>query len=227
MTDDMARMCKIGKGKKVLDIGSGKGTTACYLAQKYDCEIVGIDISERMIVYATDRAKKEGLEDKVSFKNANALKLPFEEESFDIVLTECTTTLLDKRKAFTEFLRVVKTGGYIADLEMTWLKLPPCELEKKIYDLWGGFTTMTLRKWIDFFIKMNISDVRAVDFSETILSMKRRMMRDLGFIGLFRLLYILLLHSEIRKAMKEYNEIFVNYKDYIGYGYVVGRKKGG
>ena len=33
-TDEMARMCKIGKDKKVLDIGSGKGVTACYLAQK-------------------------------------------------------------------------------------------------------------------------------------------------------------------------------------------------
>jgi cyclopropane fatty-acyl-phospholipid synthase-like methyltransferase len=36
-TDEMARACKIEKGKKVLDIGSGKGVTACYLAQKYQC----------------------------------------------------------------------------------------------------------------------------------------------------------------------------------------------
>lgn len=40
-TDKMARTCKVGKGKKVLDIGSGKGVTACYLAQKYECEAVG------------------------------------------------------------------------------------------------------------------------------------------------------------------------------------------
>jgi len=48
-TDEMASMCKIGKGKKVLDIGSGKGVTACYLAQKYGCEVVGVDVSERML----------------------------------------------------------------------------------------------------------------------------------------------------------------------------------
>jgi len=51
-TDEMVKMCKIGKGKKVLDIGCGKGVTACYLAQKYDCEVVGIDVSKRMVEYA-------------------------------------------------------------------------------------------------------------------------------------------------------------------------------
>ena len=49
------------------------------------------------------------------------MNLPFEDESFDIVLTECTTTLLvDKEKAFSEFIRVTTPGGYIGDLEMIW-----------------------------------------------------------------------------------------------------------
>jgi len=58
-TDEMVRMCKISKDKKVLDIGSGKGITACYLAQKYGCEIIGIDLSERMIEYAREMARKK------------------------------------------------------------------------------------------------------------------------------------------------------------------------
>ena len=71
-TDEMARMCKIGKGKRVLDIGSGKGVTACYLAQKYGCEVVGVDLSERMIEYAREMARRKGLADKVSFRRADA-----------------------------------------------------------------------------------------------------------------------------------------------------------
>ncbi len=43
-TDEMARMCRIGRRKRVLDIAAGKGVTACFLAQKYGCEVVGVDI---------------------------------------------------------------------------------------------------------------------------------------------------------------------------------------
>ncbi len=63
--DEMARMCKIGKGMRVLDIGCGKGVAACFLAQKYDCEVIGIDVSERRIEYARELARKKGLEGKL------------------------------------------------------------------------------------------------------------------------------------------------------------------
>ena len=46
-------------------------------------------------------------------------------QSFDIVLAECTTVLLDKEKAFSEFLQVTKASGYIGDLEMNWQKTLP------------------------------------------------------------------------------------------------------
>ena len=145
-TDEMARMCKIGKDKKVLDVGSGKGVTACYLSEKYECEVVGVDTSKRMVEYAKEMTKKRGLDDRVSIRRADAYNLPFEDGSFDIVLAECTTVLLDKQKAFSEFLRVTKRGGYIGDLEMSWQKLPTKELVDRVYDVWEGFRTMTLEE---------------------------------------------------------------------------------
>jgi cyclopropane fatty-acyl-phospholipid synthase-like methyltransferase len=224
-TDEMARMCKIGKGKKVLDIGSGKGVTACYLAQKYECEVVGVDLSERMVKYAREMAKKKGLEDRVSFRRADAHSLPFEDESFDVVLAECTTVLLDKEKAFSEFLRVAKPGGYIGDLEMTWQKPPPKELVDKVYDVWEGFRTMTLGEWKEFCERMGMVNVKTVDFSETIPDMEKAMKKELGLKGMIKMGCKLLLRSDLRKAMNEYRRIFEEYGDYIGYGYVVGRKK--
>jgi SAM-dependent methyltransferase len=224
-TDEMARMCKIGRGKKVLDIGSGKGLTACYLAQKYECEVVGVDLSERMIEYARKLAKKKGLDDRVSFRRADAHNLPFEDESFDIVLAECTTVLLDKKKAFSEFLRVTKPGGYIGDLEMIWQKTPPDELVDKVYDVWEGFRTMTLEEWKEFFERIGMVDVKTVDFSETIPDMEEAMKKELGLKGMIKMGCKLLLRSDLRKAMSEYREIFKEYSDYIGYGYVVGRKR--
>jgi ubiquinone/menaquinone biosynthesis C-methylase UbiE len=223
-TDEMAKMCKIGKEKRVLDVGSGKGVTACFLAQKYTCEVVGVDLSERMTGYARKLAKKRGL-DKVSFKVADAHNLPFEDDSFDIVLVECTTVLLDKERAFSEFLRVTKPGGYIADLEMIWRKKPPDELVKRVYDVWKGFRTMTLEEWKEFFERSGLVDVKSVDFSETIPDMEKAIKKKLGIGGMIKMGFKLLLRPDLRKAMDEYREIFKEYRNYIGYGYTVGRKR--
>lgn len=224
-TDEMARMCEIGKGKRVLDIGSGKGVTACHLAQKYECEVVGVDLSERMVEYAKERAKKYELDDRVSFRRADAHNLPFENESFNMVLAECTTVLLDKESAFSEFLRVINFGGSIGDLEMTWRKPPPKELVDKVYDVWERFRTMTLEGWKEFYETMGMVDIKTVDFSETIPDMEKAMKKELGLKGMIKMGCKLSLRSDLRKAMNEYRKIFKEYSDYIGYGYVVGRKK--
>lgn len=84
----------------------------------------------------------------------------FEDESFDIVIAECTTVLLDKERAFREFIRVLKPGGYIGDLEMIWRQQPPRKLIERTYRVWGGFKTMTLNEWKEFFEKMGLVEVR-------------------------------------------------------------------
>ena len=224
-TDEMASLCEIGMAKKVLDIGSGKGATACYLAQKYKCEIIGIDLSDRMIAYAAEMAKKKGVEDRAIFRRADALSLPYENASFDIVLIECTTTLLDKEQAFAEYLRVLRKGGYLGDLEMTWRKPPSNELREKTREVWEGFSTMTLEEWADFFRRMGLEMVKSADFSEGRSEMEKRTMRELGIGGMIKMSYKLLFRSELRKAMKEYEKIYKEYGDYLGYGYLVGRKR--
>lgn len=223
-TDEMAKACKIGKNKKVLDIGAGKGVTACYLAKKYDCEIIGIDLSERMIKSSEERAKKEGLENKVSFRKADAHDLPFKDNSFDIVIAECTTTLLDKKKAFSEIMRVIKPGGYIGDLEMIWQKKPPKKAINETHEIWEGYKTMTLDEWKKFLQRMGLRDVKTVDFSYMVPDMEKAMKKELGKRGMLKFAFKLMLHGDLRRAMKEYRRIFKEYVDYIGYGYFVGRK---
>ena len=224
-TCEMARLCKIGKGTRVIDIGSGKGATVCYLAQEYGCQIVGIDLSEKMVEYAKEAAEKKGLNDKVSFMRADAHSLPFEGESFDIILVECTTVLIDKEKAFSEYLRVTKPGGYIGDLEMIWRKPPPEELVDKVYDVWEGFRTMTMDEWKEFYESIGMTDVKVAEFSETVSDMQKSMKKELGISGTIEMIFKLLLRFDILKAMIEYRKIYKDYIDYIGYGYMVGRKR--
>jgi len=223
-TDEMVRACDVGTGKRILDIGSGKGVTTCYLAENYGCEVVGVDASERMVEYARELARRKDLADRVEFRVADAHNLPFKDESFDIVIAECTTVLLDKERAFREFLRVLKPGGCLGDLEMIWRKEPPHELVEKAYRVWGGFTTMTLNEWTEFFKRMGLVDVRAVDFTEEIPDMEEAFRRELGFKGVVKMACRLILRPDILKAMVEYWRIFKDYKDFIGYAYTTGRK---
>jgi arsenite methyltransferase len=85
-TEELVKRCHITKDSRVLDVGCGVGATPCFLAKKYGCKVVGIDIVEGMIEKSIKRAKREGVTDRVAFKVADAQDLPFEDQLFDAVI---------------------------------------------------------------------------------------------------------------------------------------------
>ena len=116
--DRIAEMCYIGAGTKVLEIGCGTGGNACYLAEKYGCSVIGIDIAEHMIKQATKKAEERSLSDRVSFRVGNAYNLELPDDAFDAVITIFVSQFLDPAKAFPGFHRVLKSGGYLGVNEM-------------------------------------------------------------------------------------------------------------
>jgi hypothetical protein len=94
----------------------------------------------------------------------------------------------------------------------------------KLHDLWEGFRTMTLAEWKAFCERMGLVDVKAADFSETVEDMEKSMKEGLGFTGMAKMFLKLLVRPDLRSAMKEYRKISEEYRDYLGYGCVVGRK---
>ncbi len=223
-TDEMARTCGVGEGNLVLDIGGGRGTTACHLARTYRCKVVGIDISPDMIDAARERAKKDGLEDLVTFRIADAYELPFEDGSFDIVLVECVTTLLDRRRAFVEFARVLTTGGRLGDLEMIYQNDPSEAFARKVSEMWDGFTTMTLEGWRTLFEIHGLKVVAIDDFSDRLANFPKVMMHELGLRGIIRVVGNVLVHPDTRQSVMGYLRIFKEAKEIFGYAYLVGVK---
>ncbi|MCQ9207630.1 MAG: class I SAM-dependent methyltransferase, partial [Omnitrophica bacterium] len=78
------------QGKKqisILDMGCGTGRVCIGIAKRAgsNCKIYGVDLSENMLEVASKNAKQEKVEDKIVFRNADALKLEFEDNYFDIV----------------------------------------------------------------------------------------------------------------------------------------------
>ncbi|MGI9616038.1 MAG: class I SAM-dependent methyltransferase [Acidimicrobiales bacterium] len=125
-TDVLADRAKIGAGTLVLDVGCGLGGPAFHLAEMRDAIVTGVDLVELNIDLATERAQARGLSERVQFRVANALDLPFADETFDVVFgQDAWCHVPDKRALMAECSRLVRPGGAIAFSD--WLQIGPME----------------------------------------------------------------------------------------------------
>lgn len=97
-TEELIELCHIGEGKYILDVGCGAGVTPSYIAKRYGCKVVGVDISEGMIERSREMAKREGVADRAEFRVADAQDLPFEDDLFDAIITESVTSFPDDKQ---------------------------------------------------------------------------------------------------------------------------------
>ena len=105
--------------QNILDVGCGIGGSSLYLADKFAAEVTGITLSNVQAARAKERAINAGLEDKADFQVANALSMPFADDSFDLVWSlESGEHMPDKAKFIAECYRVLKPGGKL--LLATW-----------------------------------------------------------------------------------------------------------
>jgi len=112
LTARLAEVAGIGEDYAVLDIACGKGTTALFLAREYNCRVIGIDLSDKMISSCRSKTREEEVTGRVSFLLGDGESLPFSASSFDTVISECSFSLLpNKEIAAREIGRVLKSGG--------------------------------------------------------------------------------------------------------------------
>jgi ubiquinone/menaquinone biosynthesis C-methylase UbiE len=100
-------------GNRVLDIGTGNGLLPIELSgARPEWQVTGIDISEEMLKLARENAAKSGLHGKIVFQQASAAALPFQDGSYDIVVSNASLHLWeDPVKIFNEIARVTAPGG--------------------------------------------------------------------------------------------------------------------
>ncbi len=125
LTDRLCQLLQLSQRSRLLDVAAGRGTSAFYVVEAFGCEVVGIDLSEDNVHAANEEAVRRGLADRVSFRLADAEKLPFEEASFDAILCECAfCTFPNKRVAAQEFARVLKPGARLGLSDLTRIAGP-------------------------------------------------------------------------------------------------------
>lgn len=104
----------VHQGDRVLDAGAGTGSTALLAAEKVgpSGKVVLLDLSEGMLSRARQKAEDRGLLDRLEFHTGDMLQLPFDEGSFDAVLsTYSACPLYDPVKGVLGLYRLVKPGG--------------------------------------------------------------------------------------------------------------------
>jgi ubiquinone/menaquinone biosynthesis C-methylase UbiE len=118
-TEDIAGLAGVGADTSVLDVGSGLGGPARFLAATYGCRVTGVDLSEAFVDAARYLTQRTGQQGQVSFEAADALALPFEAGAFDVVLLQhVAMNVADRPSLYREMRRVLKPGGRFATFDI-------------------------------------------------------------------------------------------------------------
>jgi ubiquinone/menaquinone biosynthesis C-methylase UbiE len=130
LTERLGTLLGLDERSLVLDIASGKGTSALFLAERFGCEVVGVDYSRQNVEQANREAAARGVDKRVSFRTGDAERLPVSDSSFDAILCECAfCTFPDKPAAACEFARVLRSGGVAGLSDLTRGSVLPKELD--------------------------------------------------------------------------------------------------
>jgi ubiquinone/menaquinone biosynthesis C-methylase UbiE len=118
-TAELAKLAGITPDMLVLDVGSGVGGPARFLAATYGCRVTGVDLSPPFVEAARYLTERTGQSGQVSFQTASALELPFEDAQFNVVLLQhVAMNISDRTRLYREIRRVLKSAGRLATFDV-------------------------------------------------------------------------------------------------------------
>ena len=190
-TDWLIANADFNANKKVLEVACNMCTTAIQIAKQYGCEITGVDLDEDALEKARHNIKENGVEDLVKVQRANATKLPFEDNTFDIVINEAMLTMLPieaKEKAIREYFRVLKPNGFLLTHDVM---LNTDDVEKVIADLRSAInitvTPLSKPDWKETFLRCGFRNVETFSGEMSLLSPKG-LIYDEGVLGAMKII---------------------------------------
>ncbi|MFB0534953.1 MAG: class I SAM-dependent methyltransferase [Anaerolineae bacterium] len=228
-TNELLSLCHIEDAQEVLNVGCGIGVGSTYIAKRHGCRVVGVDISEKMIEWSRQRAREERVEDKVEFRIANVLELPFEANRFDVVLCESVLNFVeDRQQAIRECVRVTKPGGYVGLNETYWIEEPSPEIVAQVQAL-VGTDVPTAATWQALWEESGLQD-RVVRLCQ--IDPRTEVKDRIQWVGwrwavraVGRLLRLYITNPAARQSLKEqFGAPAGASLKQMGYGLFVGRK---
>src|SRR5260370_4196095 len=117
-TEEHAARAGVRAGMGVLEVGGGLGGSSRYLAAVCGCRVSGIDLTPEFVELARVLTARCGLADKIDYRQASAIALPFEDASFDHVWCHnVTMNIADRATLAREVARVLRRQGRFSCVE--------------------------------------------------------------------------------------------------------------
>jgi len=227
-TDEVVGLCQIGTGSMVLEVGCGVGLTSCYLARGHGCRVVGVDIFPRMIERSREQALRKRVQHRAKFLVGDAQALPFEDDLFDAVVIESVSVFVpDIPRAFKEYVRVTKPGGYVGMDESTWIE-PPSERTDEFMAVLGA-QALTMDEWQGLLADAGLENIVARAYRANVREEAKGRLKRYGLGGIFRALFrtvpALVRNPSARTVLRQsMASVPRHIAATIGYGVYVGRK---
>ena len=179
---------RLGPVKRVLDVCSGTGDMAFELRRRWGARVVGSDFAYRMLEIGQAKARRRSLEEAVGFQQADTLRLPFRDASFDAATVAFgIRNVVDAPRGIAEMARVTRPGGKVLILEFT---LPRNALLRWGYLAYFGnvlprIGRMIARSEIDAYRYLPDSVAKWPSPDELKAQMERAGLKDVGYDLLF------------------------------------------
>jgi tocopherol O-methyltransferase len=120
LIDEVLKWAGADSAQSMVDVGCGIGGSSRHIARKFGCKAQGVTLSPYQAGRGNELAKDQGLEGQTTFQVADALAMPFEDNSFDLVWSlESGEHMPDKKQFINELFRVATPGGRI--IIVTWV----------------------------------------------------------------------------------------------------------
>jgi tocopherol O-methyltransferase len=167
--------------RQILDLGCGIGGSSLYLAERFKlAKVTGISLSPVQVNRANERSKDFGCSDRANFLVADALSMPFPDNSFDLIWSlESGEHMPNKQKFLQECDRVLKPGGRL--IFATWCHRPIdsqigfqplSNYEQKhlqrIYDVYALPYVISLPEYQQITESLHFQNIRTVDWSKQV-----------------------------------------------------------
>lgn len=118
-TEEVADVLAVAATDHLLDVGSGIGGPARYIADRFGCRVTGIDLTAEFCDVARHLTQMLGLEDRVAFEQGDALAMPFADASFDGAYSmNVSMNIADKAGFYKEIHRVLRPGAWLVLIEI-------------------------------------------------------------------------------------------------------------
>jgi arsenite methyltransferase len=180
LTERLGHLLQLGPHSRVLDVASGNGTSAFFLAENFGCSVIGVDYGKHNVEKANTAATERRVSSRISFEQADAEQLPFADTSFDAIICECAfCTFPDKARAARGFARVLRPDGMVGISDLTRTG----ELSKELDSLLAWIACITdalpIEKYQEWFSSAGLFPRMTESHDDALLEMVRQVQAKL------------------------------------------------